>query len=560
MSRAFNVFVFVLSIYCLTISTISAGDKDSLIFKPHDLYPDEWLQRFPHSYTPIDFYPKYSALPSNYQNVNLSQDSAPQNEPHVKISRKNPDRVVAAWRDFRTGIYPPLRRIGYSYSTDGGTTWSVSALLPQIIPNVPLSSDPVVGVDTAGNFYIMTISINGITNYGEVWVFKSYNQGETFDSVYLVANGPWYEDKDWLVTDLKSGSPYENTLYVGWRRFSPDAEILISKSTNSGINWSTPVNVNEPAMFGIGPALSTGSNGEVYISWTCSSNPPKIIFDKSTDGGATFGTDKIISTAPDAWLPSMATDISGGSRDGYIYVTWEDGSYGDLDVFLSFSSNGGTNWSIPKRVNNDSIGNGKKQYWPSISVNDSGNIAIIFYDTRNTPNDSIIEAYLAYSTDGDLNFTNELLSSQPSFTNTPNGSIRFGDYIGIDYYGSRIVPVWTDERTSDYNMEIYTAVINTTIGIQPIANEIPTAFELYQNYPNPFNPITNIRFDLHKSSQVKLVIYNILGKEVATLMNENLSAGSYEIDWDGSGYPSGVYFYKMVADDFVQTRKLVLMK
>lgn len=266
MFKTFIVSVFIISISFLTLFESFAGDKDSLILRPHDIYPDEWLERFPHSLIPIDFNPKYSDLPSNYTNVNLSQDTAPQNEPSVKISRKNPNRVVAAWRDFRTGIFPPLRRIGYSYSTDGGTTWSISALLPQIIPNVPLSSDPVVGVDTAGNFYIMTISINQLTNFGEVWVFKSYNQGETFDSVYLVANGPWYEDKDWLVTDLKSGSPYENTLYVSWRRFSSDAHIVLSKSTNGGINWSTPVNVSDPSMLGLGPALATGSNGEVYVS------------------------------------------------------------------------------------------------------------------------------------------------------------------------------------------------------------------------------------------------------------------------------------------------------
>ena len=83
--------------------------------------------------------------------------------PLLRSAEKNPNRVVASWRDFRTGINPALRRIGYSYSTDGGTTWSVSALLSQLIPNAPLSSDPVVEVDTAGNFYIMSVSLNNLT-------------------------------------------------------------------------------------------------------------------------------------------------------------------------------------------------------------------------------------------------------------------------------------------------------------------------------------------------------------------------------------------------------------
>nr|MBC8485895.1 exo-alpha-sialidase [Bacteroidota bacterium] len=184
MFKKIILYGFILSISLITFSNVFSGTKDSLILRPHDLYPDEWLDRFPHSFIPLDVDPGYSNPTSVFINVNLSQNTAPQNEPSVKISRKDPNRVVAAWRDFRTGINPALRRIGYSYSTDGGTTWSVSALLPQLIPNAPLSSDPVVEVDTAGNFYIMSVSLNQSNNNGELWVFKSFNQGVTFDSVY----------------------------------------------------------------------------------------------------------------------------------------------------------------------------------------------------------------------------------------------------------------------------------------------------------------------------------------------------------------------------------------
>jgi hypothetical protein len=83
---------------------------------------------------------------------------------------------------------------------------------------------------------------------------------------------------------------------------------------------------------------------------------------------------------------------------------------------------------------------------------------------------------------------------------------------------------------------------------------------LKQNYPNPFNPLTNIRFDIPRSSNVNLIIYNALGREVTILVNEKLSTGSYEVDWNASGYPSGVYFYKLETDDFVKARKMVLIK
>ena len=97
-------------------------------------------------------------------------------------------------------------------------------------------------------------------------------------------------------------------------------------------------------------------------------------------------------------------------------------------------------------------------------------------------------------------------------------------------------------------------------GIHVLSTSVPSDFALYQNYPNPFNPTTNIKFDLIKSSHVKLIVYDILGKEVATLVNERLGIGSYEVDWYASDYASGVYFYKLVSNDFVDVKKMLLVK
>jgi len=98
------------------------------------------------------------------------------------------------------------------------------------------------------------------------------------------------------------------------------------------------------------------------------------------------------------------------------------------------------------------------------------------------------------------------------------------------------------------------------IGIDPIAGEIPVDFYLYSNYPNPFNPSTKIKFDIPNSSFVKMVVYNSLGQEVTTLVDEKLSAGSYETSWDGSNCPSGVYFYRLVTDEYVSVKKILLIK
>jgi predicted phosphodiesterase len=101
-----------------------------------------------------------------------------------------------------------------------------------------------------------------------------------------------------------------------------------------------------------------------------------------------------------------------------------------------------------------------------------------------------------------------------------------------------------------------------------IQNGAPLKYELYQNYPNPFNPVTTIKFDVALSPLyergaggfVSLKIYNLLGHEIATLMNKHLTPAGYELTWDASNYPSGVYFYKLIIGSYTQARKMVLLK
>jgi hypothetical protein len=92
------------------------------------------------------------------------------------------------------------------------------------------------------------------------------------------------------------------------------------------------------------------------------------------------------------------------------------------------------------------------------------------------------------------------------------------------------------------------------------SSELPSEFFLRQNYPNPFNPTTTIKFQITISKFVKLSVFDMLGHEVATLMNEQLKPGMYEVEWDGTGYSSGTYYYKLFAGDYVETKKMILMK
>jgi hypothetical protein len=103
-------------------------------------------------------------------------------------------------------------------------------------------------------------------------------------------------------------------------------------------------------------------------------------------------------------------------------------------------------------------------------------------------------------------------------------------------------------------------------GIKIIGNKIPQDFMIYQNYPNPFNPATKIKFDLPAvrseagAMDVRLTIYDQLGREITTLLNEKLTPGTYEIEWDASKYPSGMYFYKLEAGNYSESKKLILLK
>lgn len=92
------------------------------------------------------------------------------------------------------------------------------------------------------------------------------------------------------------------------------------------------------------------------------------------------------------------------------------------------------------------------------------------------------------------------------------------------------------------------------------SGNIPASYNLYQNYPNPFNPNTTIKFDIPKSSYVKLIIYDMLGREVMKLIDEKIEAGSYDISWDGRGFASGTYIYKLVTNDFTDIKKMILVK
>jgi len=102
--------------------------------------------------------------------------------------------------------------------------------------------------------------------------------------------------------------------------------------------------------------------------------------------------------------------------------------------------------------------------------------------------------------------------------------------------------------------------LGSTTSVREVAGQLPSSFSLAQNYPNPFNPGTVIEFALPQPSDITLVIYNLRGEEVRRLIEGQKPAGNYQVTWDASNVASGIYFYRLQSGDFVQTRKMVLLK
>ncbi|HQF42775.1 MAG TPA: T9SS type A sorting domain-containing protein [Ignavibacteriaceae bacterium] len=119
-----------------------------------------------------------------------------------------------------------------------------------------------------------------------------------------------------------------------------------------------------------------------------------------------------------------------------------------------------------------------------------------------------------------------------------------------------ITQYWNDSNWINDGRVLYSY---SPTDVEELPGEIKT-YSLSNNYPNPFNPSTTIKYQIPKSGLVTLKVYNVLGKEITTLVNEEKSVGSYEITFDASGLSSGIYFYKLSADNFQQTKKMILLK
>jgi len=273
----------------------------------------------------------------------------------------------------------------------------------------------------------------------------------------------------------------------------------ILRTTNGGINWTSQ------------------SSGTTNWLWSVS-------FTDANTGTAVGEVGTILRTTNGGVNWISQTSGTSSALKGVSFTDINNGTSVSLTGMILRTTNGGTNWF--------SQTSGASGPLYSVSFTDVNTGTAVGY------NGTIIR-----TTNGGTNWT-----SQSSGTTLRLHCVSFIDSINGTAVGDGGL------------------ILRTTTGgtsVNQINNKIPERFSLYQNYPNPFNPTTIIRFAIYKSAFTVLKVYDALGKEVATLVNEKLSTGSYEVDFNGTeshNLSSGVYFYHLEAGDFAETRKMVLVK
>ena len=357
-------------------------------------------------------------------------------------------------------------------SEDAATTWG--GLLEG--PGNTNMGDPSVAIGLNGTWYAGKIS-NG---FGQS-VAWSADQGLTWNDVDVATvpfPGTDLLDKNHLWIDNSSASPFQGRLYDAWTNFVSTSadfhQIEVSRSEDNGLTWSTPFEISSGVSAGSfchGVNMQTGPNGEVYSAFSIYDYWPTdetaIGFTKSLNGGSVFtpatriisnikgirtsGTNKNMRVNS---FPSMTVDISNGPNRGNIYIVWanrgvpsiDTGS--DIDVYMIRSTDQGSTWSAPTKVNQDPSGLGKEHFFPWISCDPvTGNLCVAYYDDRNVPAIAC-ETWISYSYNAGGTWT-DMKVSDYSFVPLPIPGLAvnyFGDYIGVTARNMKAYPVWTDNR------------------------------------------------------------------------------------------------------------------
>ena len=456
----------------------------------------------PRSAAPYPQSSPQSLAPAFGVNVRMNQDAtgAPQNETSIAINPGNSSNIVAGGNDYRTG--PP--RSGFYATLDGGSTWTDG-----ILPNYPAGAhprgDPAVAFDSAGNAYFASLAFpnsgSSCQSEGGIYVSRSGDGGLTWAAPLQVAQnslGPpifLFLDKEYIGVDRTSG-PFAGQVYVSMTLFVHSAgctsgyvssPIVVATLTPDAASVKSLVQIGGGTadLFSQGSVPAVDLDGKVYVAYqTFDSGCPVTVTQlsgegqvnqqkaihvaSSTDGGATFGTP--VTAACQFGLPFSTTlgktilpptvfrmnsfpSMAVNPANGHIYIVWTEWvPQTDSDVFFIKSTDRGASWSAPIRVNDDTVGNGKDQFFPWVSVSPNGaRIDVVFYDRRDDSSNISFHTYVSSSHNSGASFTvNQRVSTVASNPADDGfGGAFIGDYNAIASTVDALHVAWTDTRAGE---------------------------------------------------------------------------------------------------------------
>ena len=431
------------------------------------------------------------------------------------------DDVHVVWQDFRDGNF----EIYYKRSTDGGVSWAADTRLT----NDPAASySPSV---TVSNSAVHVVWMEGRDANWEIYYKHSTDGGVGWGADIRLTNDP-------ANSQYPSVTVTGSAVHVAWQDFRDgNWEIYYKRSQDEGSNWGADLQLTNAPALSTFPSV-TVSGSIVHVVWyDLRDGNYEIYHKRSTDGGTSWDSDTRL-TNDDALSGYPSVSVSGST----VHVVWHDDRDLSWDIYYKRSTDGGVSWTADTQLTDDP----ESSQHPSITV--SGPIVhIVWFDDR----DGNAEIYYKRSTDGGISW-----GTDTRLTN----DIAVSWYPSVSVSGSAVHVVWYDNR--DGNDEIYYDNDPTggVTGIEAIDLETPREFSLSQNYPNPFNPNTSFSFTIPQSSIVNLTVYDLLGREVALLVNEEKAPGAYTVLWNASGMTSGVYVYRIIAGEFVESRKMILAR
>lgn len=417
----------------------------------------------------------------------------------------------------------PLYGLYSHRSTDQGRTWSNAKAITNVeLERAWLAADNSPSSPYYGRVYAAWVRYS--PPYPLVFVYTD-DGGQNWSAIQQV-NSPI--DRNYgggLVVD-KQGVVY--AVWAAVTSSSPFTEKYtgFAKSTNGGTSWT--VTENAFVTNGIQGILPTKQNIRVNSN------------------------------------PQLAIDLSGGATHGWLYVvtTQKNTSVAgaDPDIIFNRSTDGGATWSGGIRVNQDQLNNGKIQFFPAMTVDEYGGINVIFYDDRATTADSA-GVFLARSLDNGNSWT-EYEISDKNFEPTPIGGLGQGyqgDNISIVYSENTLHPFWMDNRSGIYQIQSVKIPLSL-VGVENEAIEVPTNFRMGNASPNPFNPQTTFTLDLPTSGNVEITLFDISGALVQTVFNGMKEAATHRFIIERKGLSSGVYFIQAVFGNQRLVQKIMLLK